>query len=128
MRSFWMTNFTEAQLEQVFIDLLKEQGYHHHAGSSILRNPDEVIIEEDLRHFLSARYGSQGITQNEVSSIILSLKTLPQSDLYESNKQFMNMISDGFILKREDRNKKDLYIQLLDYSILDKQIEPHHDQ
>jgi len=123
-----MTNFTEAQLEQVFIDLLKEQGYHYHAGSSILRNPDEVIIEEDLRHFLSARYGSQGITQNEISSIILSLKTLPQSDLYESNKQFMNMISDGFILKREDRSKKDLYIQLLDYSILDKQIEPHHNQ
>lgn len=26
------------------------------------------------------------------------------------------MVSDGFLLKREDRNQKDIYIQLIDYS------------
>jgi DNA polymerase-3 subunit alpha len=28
----------------------------------------------------------------------------------------MKIVSDGFILKREDRSQKDLYIQLIDYS------------
>ena len=28
----------------------------------------------------------------------------------------MKLIADGFILKREDRSKKDIYFQLIDYS------------
>lgn len=31
------------------------------------------------------------------------------------------MLSDGFILKREDRSQKDIFIQLIDYAGLDKQ-------
>ena len=38
------------------------------------------------------------------------------------------MLSDGFILKREDRNQKDIYIQLLDYSGLDNHRQPDADQ
>lgn len=34
------------------------------------------------------------------------------SDLYESNKTFKRMLLDGFILKREYRSQKDIYIQL----------------
>ena len=30
----------------------------------------------------------------------------------------MKLVSDGFLLKREDRSQKDLYIQLIDYSEL----------
>lgn len=43
----------------------------------------------------------------EEKSIVLQLKTLPSSDLYESNKTIMRWFSDDFILKREDRNQKD---------------------
>jgi type I restriction enzyme R subunit len=38
------------------------------------------------------------------------------------------MLSDGFILKREDRNQKDIYIQLIDYSGLNKHRQPEEDQ
>jgi type I restriction enzyme R subunit len=36
----------------------------------------------------------------------------------------MKLVSDGFILKREDRSKKDIYIQLIDYNGLGKQRVP----
>ena len=36
----------------------------------------------------------------------------------------MQMISDGFLLKREDRSQKDLYVELIDYSGLAKFQEP----
>ena len=36
----------------------------------------------------------------------------------------MQMLSDGFILKREDRSQKDIYIQLIDYTGLEKQMQP----
>ncbi|HAI76393.1 MAG TPA: type I restriction endonuclease, partial [Microscillaceae bacterium] len=87
---------------------------------SLARKPEEVLIEEDLRNFLLTEYALQGITPNEVNSIILQLKSLPASDLYESNKVFLRMLSDGFILKREDRNQKDIYIQLINYAGLHK--------
>ena len=113
--------FAEAKLEKVFTELLGNEGYPHHFGNTINRPLDEVLIEEDLQNFLLTQHKEEGITVNEVKSIILNLKSLPASDLYESNKKFIRMVSDGFILKREDRNQKDIYIQLIDYKGLSKQ-------
>ncbi|MEN9523190.1 MAG: hypothetical protein RL065_1567 [Bacteroidota bacterium] len=116
--------FTEAQLEKAFTELLEQEGFPHHLGITINRKPEEVLIEEDLQNFLLTQYAGQGITVNEIKSIILQLKSLSSSDLYESNKTFIKMLSDGFILKREDRNQKDIYIQLIDYKGLNKHKQP----
>ena len=62
--------FTEEKLEFSFIELLKQEGFSHHLGISITRKPDEVLIEEDLQNFLLTQYAAQGITVNEVKSII----------------------------------------------------------
>lgn len=116
--------FTEEKLEKAFTELLGQEGFPHHLGITITRKPDDVLIEADLRSFLLRQYASQGITINEVNSIILQLKSLPSSDLYESNKTFLRMFADGFILKREDRNQKDIYIQLINYAGLNKHRHP----
>ncbi len=120
--------FTEEKLERAFIELLGQEGFPHHLGITIVRKPDEVLIEEDLQNFLLTQYVGQGITINETKSIILQLKSLSASDLYESNKTFLKMLSDGFILKREDRNQKDIYIQLMNYAGLNKHRQPEADQ
>lgn len=120
--------FTEEKLEKAFAELLEQEGFSHQSGITISRNPDDVLIEEDLQNFLLSQYAHQGITINEIKSIILQLKSLSASDLYESNKTFLSMLSDGFILKREDRNQKDIYIQLIDYSGLHKHRQPDEDQ
>ena len=117
--------FTEGKLEHSFIELLEQEGYKHSIGVSLSRKAmDEVLLEDDLFRFLLSRYAADGLTENEVRTIILQLKSLPSSDLYESNKRFMQMLSDGFILKREDRSQKDIYIQLIDYTGLEKQMQP----
>ncbi len=110
--------FTEARLEQAIIELLGKEGYPHVLGESIHRESGEVLIKEDLRDFLAGRYGDDNITPGEIDSIIRKLSLLPASDLYETNKTIMKMVADGFLLKREDRSRKDLYIQLIDYSDL----------
>jgi type I restriction enzyme R subunit len=116
--------FTEEKLERAFTELLGQEGFPHHLGITITRKPDEVLIEEDLQTFLLTQYADQSITPNEIKSIILQLKSLSASDLYESNKTFLKMLSDGFILKREDRNQKDIYIQLINYTGLNKHRQP----
>lgn len=119
--------FTEEKLENAFTDLLIQEGYPHRLGATIPRNPDEVLIEGDLENFLLKQYEDQGITRNEVKSIILQLKSLPASDLYESNKAFLKMLADGFILKRETRSHKDIYIQLIDFTGLAKHRATQHE-
>ena len=120
--------FTEEKLEKAFAELLANENFPHHLGVTIQRAPEEVLIEEDLQNFLLSQYASKGITANEIKSIILQLKSLPASDLYESNKIFLKMLSDGFILKREDRNQKDIYIQLINYTGLNNHRQPDADQ
>src|SRR6185369_3617700 len=114
--------FTEAQLEQAIIELLGEEGYPYVLGQTIQRAPDEVLIKNDLRAFLGKQYAAEGITPTEIELIIRKLEVLPASDLYGSNKAFMKLVSDGFLLKREDRNQKDLFIHLIDYSHADQNI------
>ena len=110
--------FTEAQLESAIIELLGIEGYPHVLGEAIARQPQEVLIKEDLRHFLAKRYAADFITPQEIEAVIKQLEAYSAADLYESNKSIMKLVSDGFLLKREDRSQKDLYIQLIDYSEL----------
>ncbi len=107
--------FTEAQLEQAFIELLGKEEIPYQLGETIQRSPEEVLIKEDLQEFLMKQYQPDEITVSEVESIIRDLEKFPASDLYESNKAIMEIISNGFLLKREDPAKKDIYIQLVDY-------------
>ena len=110
--------FTEAQLESAIIELLGVEGYPHVLGEAIARQPQEVLIKSDLRAFLTKRYAAEHITLQEIEAVIKQLEAYSAADLYESNKSIMKLVSDGFLLKREDRSQKDLYIQLLDYSEL----------
>ncbi len=114
--------FTEAKLENAFIELLEQEGFPHHLGNTITRSVDEVLIEEDLLKYLLTKYQKQNLTNTEAKSIVLQLKSLPASDLYESNKTILRWLSDGFILKREDRNQKDIHIELIDYAGLEVQL------
>ena len=116
-----MSKFTEAKLEQAFIELLENEGFPHFLGSTISRADDEVLIEEDLKNYLLNRYKKEQLTEVEAQSIILQLKNLSSAELYESNKKIMRWLADGFILKREDRTQKDIHIELIDYSGLDDQ-------
>ncbi|KPQ32680.1 MAG: type I restriction enzyme, R subunit [Phormidesmis priestleyi Ana] len=119
-----MSQFTEAQLEQVIIKLLSDQGYPHYLGDTLDRAPTEVLLKGDFRAFLSSRYAADGITPNEIESILRKLEAYPATDLYDSNKAIHKLVADGFLLKREDRSQKDLYIQLIDYSGLPLQRQP----
>ncbi|HIE77722.1 MAG TPA: type I restriction endonuclease subunit R, partial [Candidatus Thioglobus sp.] len=76
---------------------------------------EDVLIKSDLREFIATRYQTESVTEYEIESIIHKLEYLPASDLYDTNKAIMKFVSDGFLLKREDSNQKDLYIQLIDY-------------
>jgi len=104
---------TEAQLESAIIELLGVEGYPYVLGEAIERQSQEVLIKADLRAFLAKQYAADKITPQEIEAVIKQLEAYSAADLYESNKAIMKLVSDGFLLKREYRSQKDLYIQLL---------------
>ena len=110
-----MANFNERALELSIIELLQNKGYIHQTGSELSREKSEVLIVDDLKEYLRTRYVSDELTESEIDSIILSLRTVGGT-LYESNKAVLSMIIDGFVFNREDREKKDIFIELINYN------------
>jgi type I restriction enzyme R subunit len=108
--------FTEDSLEKAVIELFGEVDIPHIHGQDLHRVPEDILFKDDLRQYLSTRYVKESISGSEIDSIIRSLESLPSSSLYESNRQFMELVSNGFNLIREDRTKKDFHVELLDKS------------
>jgi len=107
--------FTEETLEKAVIELFEAEQIPHFHGETIHKEMSDVLLRDDLRQFLLNQYSTDGITHNEIETIIRKLELYPSSDLYGSNKVIMKLVADGFVLKREDRAEKDLFIQLLDF-------------
>jgi type I restriction enzyme, R subunit len=110
-----MNHFTEATLEKAVLSLFEAEQIPYCQGDSIHKEMADVLLRDDLKQFLLNKYASDNITINEISSIIRQLELYPSTALYDSNKAIMKLVADGFVLKREDRSQKDLFIQLIDY-------------
>ncbi len=111
-----MSHFNESALEHAVIELFESVGIPHCAGTTIHKEISEVLLYDDLKHYLLHQYGADDITLQEIKSITRMLETYSSAALYASNKAILKMLADGFVFKRDDRSKKDLFIQLLDFS------------
>ena len=109
-----MINFNEHALEMSIMQLFKDEGYAYVSGDQIHRERTEVLLADDLKQYLYNRYAKDGITPGEVDGIILLLRNI-SGTIYEANKAVYKLISDGFILNREDRTQKDIFIELIDF-------------
>ena len=116
-----MVNFNEHALEMSIMELFKEQGYIYLNGSQIHRERTEVLLIDDLKQYLYNRYAADGITPSEVDGIALMLRNI-SGTLYEANKAVLKLLCDGFILNREDRTQKDLYIELVDFENVENNV------
>ncbi len=105
-----MPYFDESQLEQSIISLLQMQGYGYVKGEDIERNFDEVVLRDDLVTYLRNRYKNDGITDTEVEAAIRVITQTQGGTLYDENHHTLNLLMDGFSLKREDPAKQNLYI------------------
>ena len=109
-----MTNFNEHSLEMAIMELFQDENYEYISGDTILRKKTEVLLEDDIKLYLKQKYAAEKLTDSEIDGVILSLRSISGS-IYEANKSVCKMICDGFILNREDRSQKDLYINLIDF-------------
>ena len=112
-----MAYFDEHALEMAIVELFKDEEYIHLNGSQIHRERNELLLIDDLKQYLFNRYVKDDITISEVNGIVHMLGNI-SGTLYEANKSFYKLLCNGFILNREDRTQKDIYIELIDFNNL----------
>ncbi len=112
-----MPHFNEAQLEASIIQLFLEQHYDYRPGETIARkDKTEVLQKDDLRAYLKERYASEAVTDREVDNAIRRIEQTTGGTLYDENRDFIELLMNGFSMKREDPTKPNLYIYPVDFN------------
>ena len=95
-----MSYFNEHALELSIMELFQDEGYLYLQGDKIHRERSEVLLVDDLKQYLYNRYAKDGITTNEVESIVFSLRTI-SGTIYEANKTvYIRLAQRTWIFKR----------------------------
>ena len=112
---FTKGQFTEAELESAIIELFKAQGYEYVYGDEIARKYEDILLEDDLRAYLSERYAEEELTESEVQKIINNIALTSSNPLYAGNKDAFWQINEGFDLVRDDPTKLALHIDYINF-------------
>ncbi|PLS26332.1 type I restriction endonuclease subunit R [Bifidobacterium parmae] len=107
--------FDEDQLEQAIIGKFEQETYTHVNGKTIHRKPDEVLLVDDLRAYLDARYADLHLSGAETEKIINRLRYIPDTPLYDGNRRTFRLINEGFDLTRDDPTMPAVHIDYIDY-------------
>ena len=107
--------FTEAELEQAIIELFTAQGYTYVHGGSIHRQYEDILLLDDLRSFLTARYATENLSDVEVQKIINTLNLINAIPLYSGNRDAFWLVNEGFDLVRDDISKVALHVDYIDF-------------
>ncbi len=112
--NFIKGQFTEEQLENAIIELFNGmEGYTHVHGETIHRKFEDILLEDDLRAFLSGRYTD--LTETEITKTISRLKNISFAPLYAGNREAFWLVNEGFDLQRDDPGKIALHVNYIDF-------------
>jgi type I restriction enzyme R subunit len=95
--------FLESDLEAAIISLFEAQGYPHTPGNNLHRRFEDILIEDDLRSFLSWYYSD--LTESETEKVISRLRNIPAEPLYTGNRETFRLVNEGFNLQRDEPGK-----------------------
>ena len=107
--------FTEAELEQAIIELFTVQGYTYVHGENIHRQYEDILLLDDLRSFLTARYATENLSDVEIQKIINKLNLINATPLYIGNREAFWLVNEGFDLIRDDISKVALHVDYIDF-------------
>ena len=117
-----MPHFNEHALEMAIMELFEQQGYSYVNGETIHKELSDVLLRDDLRLYLMDRYGAEGITALEVERVIAKLTADNGAPLYQQNAHTYRMMTEGFTIKREDASQPDLFVEVIDFKNVERNI------
>lgn len=110
-----MENFNEAAFELAFIELLKNAGWTYTDGESIHRRPQDILLEDDLRTYLTRRFSAEHLTEREIKSIITAIRLENAPSFYNANRNIFHLICNGEYWQRDDTSLPNLRVPYIDF-------------
>ncbi len=117
-----MKKFNEHALEMGIMELFEQQGYSYQNGETIHKELSDVLLRDDLRMYLMDRYSAEGITALEVERVMAKLTADNGAPLYQQNAFTYRLMTEGFTIKREDATKPDLFVEVIDFNNVERNI------
>ena len=117
-----MSPFNEHALEMGIMELFKQQGYSYQSGETIHKELSDVLLRDDLRLYLMDRYANEGITPLEIERVMARLTADNGAPLYQQNVQTYRLMTEGFTIKREDASQPDLFVEVIDFQDIERNI------
>lgn len=114
--------FTEDELEKAIISLFEQQGYDYVHGDNIHRKFEDILLLDDLRSFISERYASNHLSENEIQKIINRINLIPSVPLYMGNRETFWLVNEGFDLVRDNVSDVALHVDFIDFDEPDNNI------
>ena len=104
------------------MELFEQQGYSYQNGETIHKELSDVLLRDDLKLYLMNRYSIEGITHLEIERVIAKLTADNGAPLYQQNAQTYRLMTEGFTIKREDASKPDLFVKVIDFKDVERNI------
>ena len=117
-----MLHFNEHSLEMAIMELFEQQGYSYVNGETIHKELSEVLLRDDLRMYLMDRYNNDGITPMEIERVLAKLTADNGAPLYIQNAHTYRLMTEGFAIKREEASMPDLFVEVIDFENVDRNI------
>lgn len=114
-------NFDEDSLENFFMEEFEARGYEHILGDTIRRAETDVLLAEDMREYLRRRYSKENLLDVEINMIMATFASRDKG-IYVDNRDTFNNIRNGFAIRRVDKTKPAVWINLIDFSVLENNV------
>ena len=114
--------FTESNFENAVLELFSKENYIYECGYDLHRTNDEILLIDDFRDYLSKRYKSLNLHDDEIEVILHNLLFAKGTNLYSTMKLSLNELRNGFTLDRSQYGCKNELIEYFDYENIDNNI------
>lgn len=115
-------NFTESGFENAVLELFQHQGYEYQCGYSLHRTNEEILLVDDFKDYLTKRYASLNLQENEISFILHNLLSSRGTSLYSTMKATLCTLQNGITLDRSAYGMKEEFIEYFDFSNADNNV------
>lgn len=95
--------YYESDYEEALIQLLEGQGWQYSHGSEIHRNNREVLLMDDLQHYLQSRY--KELTDQDIEEVINHLRHASGQTHFELLRNTFHLVRDGYRYTRHADGK-----------------------
>ena len=100
-----MTQMIELTVQKAAIECLQELGYEHREGNSLNRGLKKVVLEEDLRDFLTTTY--HDVPATAINEALSAFTQHEGMDLDHRNRDFHLKMTQGVSISWKDASGKE---------------------